>query len=71
MLLIQVAICIIIKFYGVNFYKEWSKFVYFKKLEKIQNKVGEAKEIGCGNYIALSKIGRGHEVRQKNRWVYK
>ena len=43
-----------------QFYEEISKFVYFKKLEKSQNKVREAEEIDCGN-----KIGRGNELRQK------
>ena len=33
-------------------------------LEKSQNKVEMAKEIGCGNDIVLSKIVRGNELRQ-------
>ena len=46
-------------------YKEISKFGYFKKLEKSQNKVGVAEEIGCENYIVLSKVGQGNELRHK------
>ena len=51
----------------VQFYKEISKFGYFKNMEKSQNKVAVAEEIGCRNDIALSKIGKGNELRQKNK----
>ena len=42
-------------FNGGQFYKEISKFDYFKKLEKSKNKVGVTKEIGCRNDKVLSK----------------
>ena len=50
---------------GVQFYKEISKFVYFKKLGKNQNKFGVAEEIGCKNDIFMGKIDRENELRQK------
>ena len=34
---------------GVNFFKEISKFGFFKTLGKGQNKFTLAEEIGCGN----------------------
>ena len=40
----------------VNLIKKYNNF-FFKKLEKSQNKVVVADEIGYGNDIVLSKIG--------------
>ena len=49
---------------GVNL-KKISKSGYFKKLDKSQNKVVVAEQIGWGNDVLLSKIGREIELRQK------
>ena len=40
------------------------KICLFREVEKSQNKVGVPEEIGCGNNIVLSKIGRGNEQRK-------
>ena len=45
---------------------QFSKLGYFKKL-KIQNKVGAAKDICCGNDLVMSKIGPGNGWM--DRWV--
>ena len=39
-----------------QFYNKTARFV-FSKSWKGQNKVGVAKEIGCGNDIVMNKIG--------------
>ena len=41
---------------GGQIYKEITKFVFFKKSEKSQIKVGVAEKIDCKNDIVLSKI---------------
>ena len=65
----QVAICIEIKILrGVSF-KRNIKIWLFQKVGKSQNKVGVAKEIGCGNDKALNKFCRGKDMRQKNRQI--
>ena len=50
-----------LKFYVGQFYREITKYSYFKKMEKSQNKDGVAEEIGCGSDIVLSKIGWGND----------
>ena len=52
----------------VNFIKKYQNLV-FSRNEKSQNKVGVAEEIGCENYIVLSKIGRGNE-KLKSKKVF-
>ena len=51
---------------GGQFYKEISKFGYFLRLEKSQNKVAITEEIGYGNYIVLSIIGQENKLRKKS-----
>ena len=46
-------------------YQNW----VISKSWKNDNKVGVARQIGCGNDIALSIIGPGNELRQKNRQI--
>ena len=40
------------------------KILFFQKVGKSQDKVGVAKEIGCGNDIILRKIGWEIKLRQ-------
>ena len=49
---------------GVNF-KRNVKICLLQKVRKGQNKVVVPKEIACGKFKVLSKIGRGNELRKK------